>query len=168
MHVMNIFHSDLNKSVNVTPHTLYIYFNPFERVCKVCILTIVDTVTITGKLENTWTTMHDLLFSLLFFAGEYIVWVFFSQIILYVQLERIQQIWVFLQIIFCIFECQGSTKLEKMCILKIKCNKLALTFQVFCCHQVNFYACNMLSGKVNFLTWFLYAAKYLLSSKCIG
>lgn len=135
-------------------HILYIYILILLKGCVKCVSSLLQILSL---LPVNWK-IHELqcrlvVFSLIFCRRIFIQFgFFFSQIILYVQLERIQQIQVFLQIIFCIFECQGSTKLEKMCILKIKCNKLSLTFQVFCCHQVNFYACNMLSGKVNFLT----------------
>lgn len=135
-------------------HILYIYILILLKGCVKCVsslLQILSLLPVNWKIHELQCTISCFL-SYFLQENIYIVWVFFSQIILYVQLERIQQIQVFLQIIFCIFECQGSTKLEKMCILKIKCNKLSLTFQVFCCHQVNFYACNMLSGKVNFLT----------------
>lgn len=77
------------------------------------------------------------IFSFLFFAGEYlyIVWWFFKSI-LYVQLGRIQQIYghVFLQINFCIFVCQGSKELEKMCIFKMN-KSFLLSSNEFLCMQ---------------------------------
>lgn len=134
-------------------HILYIYILILLKGCVKCVSSLLQRLSL---LPVNWK-IHELQCTiscfLSYFLQENIQFgFFFLKSFCMCNWKGSNRYGYFSKSFFCIFECQGSTKLEKMCILKIKCNKLALTFQVFCCHQVNFYACNMLSGKVNFLT----------------